>query len=85
MNFRMKAVSLSIIASAALMACGGGGGDAVTPAAAPPADVAAAAATTLTALGSPAAVTATNGTSTAYDVVAATGQLHLPPSLKAQQ
>lgn len=71
MNFRMKAVGLSLIASAVLVACGGGGsGDAVTPAAAP---TAAGAATTLTALGSPAAVTAANSTSTAYDVVAAIG------------
>lgn len=76
MNARIASFGLSCLAVAVLTACGGGSSD--TTAAAPatpatPATVAAGVTTTLTALGNPAAVTAANATSTAYDLVAAIG------------
>lgn len=51
----------------------GGGGDPVAAPAPAPVSVAAGFDTTLTALGTPSVVTATNATSTAYDLVAAVG------------
>ena len=71
MGFQFKTLSLSVLATAALVACGGGGGDAaVAPA---PTAVAQGVTATLAALGNPPAVTAANTTSTAYDLVAAIG------------
>lgn len=70
MGFRFKTISLSLIASAALVACGGNDDVAVTPAAP---TVAAGVATTLAALGNPTVVAPATAGSTAYDVVAAIG------------
>jgi hypothetical protein len=72
MSFQFKTLSLSVLAAAALVACGGGGGDAAVTPTAPP-TVAQGVTATLAALGNPPAVTATNTTSTAYDLVAAIG------------